>query len=441
MHTPARGPHREPAPHPAANADADPLGHADAPRSLAGRNFQRILIVKPSSLGDIIHALPVLHGLRRRFPDAAIDWLVATAFAPLIDAHPDLDHVVLFDRERFSRLGRSLAPTLEFIDFLRDFRARAYDLAIDLQGLFRSGFLALATGAPVRLGFAAARECAWLFYTHRIRDPAPRPSGTESRTPPPDLHAVDRNGLVGRLLGFDSTPMRFDLAVTDAERAAAARILTAAGMDPDRPFIALWPGARWETKRWPPEKFAAVVDRLAASVQHPAALMGDPTERSLCEAVARRAAAGPAVLAGRSSIRQAVALLERAALVVTHDSAPMHIAAALDRPLVAILGPTNPRRTGPYGRPDAVVQSDIPCAPCYLKRLADCPHEHRCMADLDVADVVRKAEETLAAADRAGGILSTDHIAVRSPAVGAAGHLPPDAAGPKRGGDSQPCDR
>src|SRR5262245_56516541 len=176
---------------------------------LAMRDFKRILIIKPSSPGDIIHALPVLHGLRGRFPAAHLAWLVATPFADLIAAEPALNEVIPFDRKRYGRVCRSVSVSADFLGFVRDRRAREFELAIDLQGLFRSGFFAFASGAGVRIGVAGAREMAWMFYTHRI---------------PPTLgerHAADRNyGLAG-LLGFGDTPMQFGLAITAEDRHAA----------------------------------------------------------------------------------------------------------------------------------------------------------------------------------------------------------------------------
>ena len=136
--------------------------------ALARRSFDRILLVKPSSLGDIVHALPVLHGLRAAYPEATIDWLVASPFVPLIESHPELNGVVAFDRAKFSRLARSPTVAADFVRFVRDLRRRKYDLAIDLQGLFRTGFLTWASGAAVRIGFRNARESAAVFYSHKI---------------------------------------------------------------------------------------------------------------------------------------------------------------------------------------------------------------------------------------------------------------------------------
>ena len=149
--------------------------------NLSSRSFARILLIKPSSLGDLVHALPVLHGLRQRYPRARIDWLAGSAFAPLIEGHPDIHEVVRFDRQRFGRMVVSPSALVGFHRFRKDLRRRNYDLVIDLQGLFRSGFLSWSTGAKVRIGFAQAREGAKWFYTDLI-GPSPH-----------DTHAVDRN--------------------------------------------------------------------------------------------------------------------------------------------------------------------------------------------------------------------------------------------------------
>lgn len=343
--------------------------------SLAGREFARILLIKPSSLGDIVHALPVLYGLRRRYPDARIDWLVSKSCADLLAGHPDLDELIVFDRHRFGRLGRSLSASTGFLRFLRSLRTRGYDLAIDLQGLFRSGFLAFASGAKVRIGFAGARELAWIFYTHRMSDP------------PGAVHAAERNYGVAGLLGFDDMPMIFDLALSDTERHRGAEMLKASGLPSDARFAAVLPGARWETKCWLPERFAEVIDRLEGEQQLRCVLMGAPAERDVCASIAQRCRSQPINLAGQTTLREMASILANATVVLCHDSAPMHLAAAQHRPMVCILGPTNPARTGPYGTNAAILQANLPCVPCYLRKLSQCGFDHRCMREVSAAEV------------------------------------------------------
>ncbi len=353
------------------------------PISLRNMEFRRILIVKPSSLGDVVHALPVLNGLRQRYPSAEISWLVGKPFAPLIAGHPQLDETIIFDREHFSRFGRRWAATRDFWRFVQSLRARRFELAVDLQGLFRSGFLTAASGARYRLGFSDAREGARLFYRQHIS------------IPPGTLHAVDKNYLVAGNLGFDDVPIRFDFALNGVERNAADAALRENDIDPATPFATLWPGARWETKRWPAERFSQLADLLHNEFNLFPVLMGDPGERELCERIAESAQTTCAVLAGKTNIRQAIAVIERAHVTITHDSAPMHFAAAFGRPLVAIVGPTNPERTGPYNRANCVVSAGLDCSPCYLKRASQCPYDLRCMADVGVEDIGRRVAEVI----------------------------------------------
>lgn len=342
---------------------------------LAQREFSRILLVKPSSLGDIVHALPVLRGLRLRYPHAHIAWLAGRAFAPLIRPLPDLNEVIEFDRRHYGRLGRDLGASADFLRFVRELRRRSFDLVVDLQGLFRSGFLAWATRAPVRIGFREAREAAWVFYTHRL----PRLCA--------DAHAVDRNRQIEPLLGIRAGPAGFDLALSDVERTAALALLADEGIAAAQPFAAVLPTARWETKEWAAHRFAELIDRVTSELHVPCALLGSPDDRPKCEAIAAQARSRPVNIAGRTDLRILAAVLERARLVVCHDSGPTHLAAALGRPMVCIVGPTNPSRTGPYERLDAVVRHPVPCAPCYYRKLSQCPHAHRCMRDL-VVDAV-----------------------------------------------------
>jgi lipopolysaccharide heptosyltransferase I len=367
-----------------------------SPEELGRHDFHRILLIKPSSLGDVVHALPVLHGLRRRYPSATIDWLISTALAPLLEGHPDLDKLVPFDRRRYAQLAWNPWAAAEFAAFVRRLRAAKYDLVIELQGLFRTGFFARTTGASVRIGPSDAREGASWFYSHRI----------PSR--PADTHAADRNLAVAELLGFEDAPLEFNLGLTDTDRASAADLLSNARIGDARPLIAVLPGARWDTKMWPAERFAQVIDELQEN-QGRCVLIGGPNEQGLCRRVGGLCRTRPADLCGRTGLRQMAAILERADLVLGHDSGPMHVAVALGRPVVCIIGPTNPTRTGPYRCPDSIVRLDLDCAPCYFKKLSQCPYDHRCMRELEpdrVTAAVQRAlhaKSTTQAADIAVG--------------------------------------
>ena len=326
---------------------------------------RRILIIKPSAIGDVVHTLPVLNLLRRRWPAAHVSWLVTPACAGLVERHPQVDEVIRFERRELGRGWRSPRALLDLIRFTRSLGEAGFDLVVDLQGLFRSGWLAAATRSPVRVGPANAREGAWLFYTHRV------PTGT------PEQHAIERYLTVAQALGCERGPVEFVFAVDDADRAAVAAVV------PPGPYAVLMPGANWATKQWPAERFAGLVEPIQARFGLRCVVAGGPDVAGLGDKIP-----GAVNLAGRTNLRQLVALLERARLVVANDSGPMHIAAALGRPLVTPYGPTNPVRTGPYAREGSVIRLDIPCSPCYSRR---CSHQS-CLQWLTIDPVLELAE-------------------------------------------------
>jgi lipopolysaccharide heptosyltransferase I len=350
----------------------------------ADRSPQRILIIKPSSLGDIVHALPVLAGLRREYPRAHIAWLVGQGFAPVLAGHPLLDEVIPFDRRRYGRMLQSWGSVADFVRFVGALRRRRFELVVDLQGLIRSGFLAWASGARRRVGFAAAREFGWAFYTQRVRC---------LRN---EQHAVQKNLHLARTLGVPVDPPEFPLGLSAAEIAAARELLARVAGRPIDRFTAILPGARWETKRWRADRFAALIGRLHSSGFSPCVLLGAPEERAFADPIVAAGPPGVVDGVGRTSLRELCAVIALADLVICHDSGPMHIAAALGKPLVAIFGPTNPARTGPYCSTARIAALPLPCAPCYQRR---CPlGHHNCMQQLDVADVLDNVRELRAQA-------------------------------------------
>ena len=334
---------------------------------------KRILIIKPSAIGDVVHALPVLSLVKKRWPGAKVSWLVTPACAGLLEGHPLLEEVILFERKRLGKIWRSPRLALELQQFTRSLRERAFDLVIDLQGLFRSGWLAKKSGAAVRVGFGNARERAWIFYTHRA------PIETMEQ------HAISRYLKLARFIGCGDSPVEFLFATGEEDRRYVTGLLAAEAASPLR-YAVLMPGTNWETKRWPVEKFAGLVGPLRERFGLECVLAGGADAMAMAKDLP-----GVMNLAGKTSLKQLTALLERAELVVANDSGPMHIAAALGRPLVTPFGPTNPVRTGPYGRMESVVRLDIPCSPCYSRY---CSHRS-CLRWLGIEPVLRLAEEEM----------------------------------------------
>lgn len=331
---------------------------------------RRILIIKPSAIGDVVHTLPMLSLLRNRFPTAHIAWMVTPVCAGLLEGHPLLDEVILFDRKQLAISLKNLAGIVALARFRRALRLAKFDLVLDFQGLFRSGFFAGATRAPMRVGFANAREGAPFFYTHRVD------VGTTEQ------HAIDRYLKLVEAVGCDvKSPLEYVFPTTDNDRARVA------AMRPTRePYTVLIPGTNWPTKRWPIEKLAACVAPLRERFGLASVVTGGPDDVSLGAQIPNALN-----LAGKTSLRETIALLEGAALVIGNDSGPTHIAAALGKPLVVPYGPTNPVRTGPYKREDSVIRLDIACSPCYSRQ---CSHQS-CLRWLEIDPVLALAREQL----------------------------------------------
>jgi lipopolysaccharide heptosyltransferase I len=321
---------------------------------------ERVCVIKPSSLGDVVHALPVLSALRALWPGAKITWVVNRSLRGLLDGHPELDRVIAFDR---GRARPNLAGLAMVTRFLASLRRERFDLAIDLQGLLRSGLMTYATGACVRVGLADAREGATRFYTHRIPSPGP------------ETHAVDRLLCVAEALGASIAEPRFVVAVGEADRRWARELLA----EVPRPALVLNPGARWLTKRWPPEHFAEVARRAVETHGAGLVAVGSPEDRPLVEALRARLPGVPLLdLSGRTSLPQLAALAAESDLFLSNDTGPLHLAAAAGAQVVGVYTCTSPSRTGPYGPNAAAVRSCVWCAPSFLKT---CPRLE-CLVEL-----------------------------------------------------------
>jgi heptosyltransferase-1 len=385
--------------------------------TLADRSFERILLIKLSAIGDVIHSVPLLNALRRRYPAARIDWLSKPTPAEFIRDLPAVNEVLVYGENQTEVPQYNWDGITHFIRLVRDrrflamlsrLRAARYELVIDMQAQMRSGFVSMVTGAPVRIGFdrprkavwevegralppgtierawKGAREGSWLAYTHFVRLPTLA------------MHAVDRNLLVGDLLGIARQGPDFSIPVrAESTRRIDALLREHVGVMA-RPPIVMTPAALWQTKRWRPEGFAAVA-RHFLERGYPVLLAGAPNEAEECRRIAA-AAPGAVVLAGLTSLPDLSALIQRSAIMVTNDSGPMQLTMALGRPVVAMFGPTNPVWVGPYRRPDAVVSAGVACSPCYLRNLSRCLYGHACMQEISPERVIAAIEVQLALA-------------------------------------------
>ena len=308
-------------------------------------NFQNVLIVKPSSLGDVVRCLPVLSGLRRHFNQGHIAWLARPDCAALLECTSGLDEIIHFDRKRYGKIAYNPAAAREFINFLRHIRSKRFDLILDLQGLFRSGFISYCSGASVRLGFANAREFAQHFYTHRIA------VGTQPE------HIVDSYWRFATALGFGHLNKRFEFN-PDSTDSDVLQSLLSPDYNSTMQIAVLLIGGAHAVKRWPTDSFAQLAAQLHQRYNLTAVLLGaGDQEAQLAQQLATQATTPVVDLVNRTNMQQLKTIINNAKLVIGNDSGPLHVAAALARPVVGLYGPTDPTVVGPYGPRAAVVQA------------------------------------------------------------------------------------
>jgi heptosyltransferase-1/heptosyltransferase-2 len=335
----------------------------------------KILILKPSSLGDVIQALPVLRLLKLHFRDAEIFWWIDSALAPLLEGDPDLAGVILFERRRWA----SPSHWPEMLRSIHGMREQHFDLVIDLQCLARSAAFAWLANGKFLVGLDEVREGARGYYDLAV----PRKHF--------HTHAVDWYLSVLHVLGV---PIHENFAWLPERTEVTASINSRFKIQNSK-LILLQPGARWLNKRWPVENFAELVRQLSQKFPDTHfAVLGDAGDRPLGEFISRAAPERSLNLCGETSLPEMVEWIRLCDLMVTNDTGPMHVAAALDKPLVALFGPTEPRRTGPYGQLDNVLRIDLPCSPC-LKSRCSWINPNECLNAISPTMVFERAAKQL----------------------------------------------
>lgn len=339
-------------------------------------NGKRILLIKQSSLGDVIHTLPVAHALKRCYPASSIGWVVEQGAAPLVAKDPAVDrvHAIHIPSTSDPQSGR-LAFAHAFVATLRvwaqlrnTLHAQPYDILLDLHASFRSGLLALANPGGVRIGFRDARELNTLFQHRHVEVPSTT------------VHAVDKNLLFCSSLGCATQAGDFFLATDAADEQQVDALFDEAGLEPGSPLVYVNPTARWQSKFWLTPRWSELCDRL-----HTAGVMtvfgGSRADLVTIESITGLMSTRAVVAAGRLGLTASVALMKRATVYAGLDTGPMHMAAMVGTPVVALFGPTHPERVGPYGVKHTVVQAEGVDCLCCRKRVCEQP---RCMEGITV---------------------------------------------------------
>lgn len=330
-------------------------------------SFLNILIVKLSAIGDVIHALPVAGALKQHLPQARITWVVEKSAYDLLTNNPHIDEIIIFDKPRFKSLGGLMQNAPQFV---RELRSRRFDLALDLQGLFKSAAIAYLSGAPRRYVYCNARE-----YSHLL--------AKQICGPHANGHIVEQYLDVVRELGAHVTAAEWAIYPTRQEQQAAQNIASQAGLSFAKPYVVMAPGANWPNKRWPVKNFFCLVDWLAGqNIQ--AVIIGGPGDQQLAEQIMSGSLSAPVSIVGQTSLKQLAHIISNAKALVGGDTGPMHLAAALKTPVVALMGPTDTRRNGPYGQPENALITSFECHGCWRRA---CPKELDCLSGIETDSV------------------------------------------------------
>ena len=342
-----------------------------------------ILIVKLSAIGDVIHTLPALNAIRRHYPRARITWLVEEAAAGVVAGHPALDRILVSRRKHWlwglmgPARGRHVHEIMDFFKALRDTR---YDMVIDFQASMKGGLLIALTRGRRKIGFGRGlehQEHSYLFLNEKV--PAVDM----------EIHALTRGLILLEKAGIPVERIAYRLPVSDRDRIDIRQMLAAAGIDRGARLVAINPVAQWETKLWDNAKFAGLADLLIERYDVTVVFSGGQADRPTVDAIVAAMRHTALNFAGRTSLMGLAALYERAVCLVSTDTGPMHLGAAVGIPVVALFGPTAPWRTGPFGKGHRVVRADCRCAPCFKRH---CGTTH-CMTGISVEKVAAEIEQ------------------------------------------------
>jgi len=338
----------------------------------------KILIIKLSAIGDVIHTLPALNSLRKFYPDAHITWIVEEAAFPLIRGHNALNRIILSKRKKWIKelldpLARKRALK-EIYNFIKDIRDTRYDIVIDFHQLLKSGLLVWLARGDRKIGFDRGMphmEESQIFLNEKI---------------PPvsmEIHALKRNLMLLEAVGVPTANIEYQISIDKNDEDSAMTLVLENGIKDG--FVVLNPVAKWDSKLWQNYKWARLADTLIKDHDIPVIFTGSPDDYFLIEEICEMMEEKAANFAGKTSLKSLAALYSMAKTIITTDTGPMHLAAAIKTPVIALFGPTAPWRTGPYGLIHKVIRKSMACSPCF-KRI--CPYGHNnCMKSISVDDV------------------------------------------------------
>jgi heptosyltransferase-1 len=345
-------------------------------------NIETILVIKLSSIGDVIHSLPLLEVLKDRFPFARIDWLVEEDASGVLEDHPCINRLFIFPRKnwlkRFIKGGECITVGKEIFNFIKQIKRQKYDIVIDHQGLFRSGMLTFLARGKRKIGLDGAREGSSIFFTEKVV------------FPDPDMHALDRYLCIARHLGVNSFTWDGMIPICDKDKNRVHHLL--GNIIDSSILIAINPMARWDSKLWELDRFACLADRIKDVFGSEVVFTGSENDKAAIENILSMMKTKALNLAGKTNLKELAYLYQRCDIVISTDTGPMQVAAAMKDPVViALFGPTSPLKTGPYGVKHKIIRANLSCNPCFKKRCKDMS----CMKEITVDMVFDSVKEVI----------------------------------------------
>jgi len=325
---------------------------------------EKLLLIKPSSLGDIVHSLAFLNTVKENFPNIKIHWVVSQEFEELLTEHPLIDKVIVIHKNKWKSLKNIAFTVNELKSLRRQLREENYDLAVDLQGLLRSGVITWLSGAPLKAGFKEARELSNIFYNKKISASV-------------ETHAVIRYLEVAKELGCKINSIKFPLPDEKSPD----------WLDEFENYVVIIPSTRWQSKNWPLPYFVELVKMLPYKFL----IAGSKSDESDALKIEEYTEGKAKSVAGKTSLKELIALFKKSIFVITPDTGTMHLAVACGKKVVAIFGPTSPQRTGPFGVGHLIIKSDLSCSPCFKKNC----EEQKCMRNITPQIVYNRIVEWL----------------------------------------------
>ncbi len=343
-----------------------------------------ILIIKLSAIGDVVHSLPFLEVLRDRFPFSRIDWVVEEDASGIVEGHYDIDQVIIFPRKswlkRFTNKGEHIKVGKEAAKLFKELKRRKYDIVIDLQGLFKSGILAFLARGKRKIALNGGREGSLIFVRERVA------------IPDPDMHALERYLCIARYLGATNLAWNGQIPIYNTDERYVNYLLGKIGNK--NPLVAVNPMAKWESKLWELDRFASLADKIKEKLGAEIIFTGSKSDKRAIDKILSGMKTKALNFCGKTTIKELAYLYQKCAIVISTDTGPMHVAAAMVSPVVvALFGPTSPFKTGPYGVKHKVIKAGIECSPCFKKKCDDMS----CMKKITVDMVFDRVKEVISA--------------------------------------------